>query len=314
MESCPCLSLARCPNAALGGGAAQGNFSSFKVVIFAAKLCPLKWLRRNIFGQYVVVKKGCIRLFGILFYIRLRRHYRIAISGSRHFRSLPSSNVLIVSNHQTYFADVSFFLMVIHAALHGEEDRISLSFLRSKKHEIYYVAAEETMRKGILPRLLALSGAVTIQRNWRLNGQNVRRKVSKEGLRNIDKALKDGWVITFPQGTTTPYTKGRLGTALLIKEHQPVVVPIVIDGFRRGFDKTGLRVKKKQTLLKMKVKAPLEVDCTATAEVILEQLMKAIEQSPEFDAMQQLKDETERQKVEAHKSPPRRSVVGECRS
>ena len=44
-------------------------------------------------------------------------------------------------------------------------------------------------------------------------------------------------VITFPQGTTTPFKPIRRGTAHIIKTYKPIVVPIVIDGFRRSFDK-----------------------------------------------------------------------------
>ena len=47
---------------------------------------------------------------------------------------------------------------------------------------------------------------------------------------NIKKALDDGWVITFPQGTTTPFKPIRRGTAHIIKTYKPIVVPIVIDG------------------------------------------------------------------------------------
>ena len=194
--------------------------------------------KKNIFGQKIFVKKLIIRLFGTLVYPRFNWTHKPKIKGAELFMHLPESNVIIVSNHQTYFADVSFFFHVIHAALVGKPNQIKRpGFLRCKKHSIYYVAAEETMKSGFLPKLLALSGAVTVNRTWRANGQNVRRKVDKSETQNIDKALNDGWVITFPQGTTTPYAPGRIGTAILIKKHRPVVVPVVIDGFRRAFDK-----------------------------------------------------------------------------
>ena len=60
---------------------------------------------------------------------------------------------------------------------------------------------------------------------------------SQNDTENIRIALEDGWVITFPQGTTTPFKPIRRGTAHIIKTYKPVVVPIVIDGFRRSFDK-----------------------------------------------------------------------------
>ena len=52
-------------------------------------------------------------------------------------------------------------------------------------------------------------------------------------------------MVTFPQGTTTAFKPIRRGTAHIIKTNKPVVVPIVIDGFRRSFDKKGLQIKKR---------------------------------------------------------------------
>lgn len=197
---------------------------------------------------------------------------------------------MIVSNHQTYFADVSFFFHVIHSALNGRPNNIRYpGFLRPKKHSIYYVAAEETMKSGFLPKLLALSGAITIQRSWRANGENVRRKVNKKDTENIDAALQDGWVITFPQGTTSPFAPGRIGTAIIAKNNEPIIVPVVIDGFRRAFDKKGLRTKKTKTKLKMRVKEPIKLDYSKPIEEIMELIMESIEQSPEFDQMDQIK-------------------------
>ncbi|WP_027420847.1 lysophospholipid acyltransferase family protein [Crocinitomix catalasitica] len=248
--------------------------------------------KKNIFGQKIFIKKIIIRIFGTIVYGRFNWTHKTEIQGAEIFNQIQDRNVLIVSNHQTYFADVSFFLHVIHAALTGHPNDIRYpGFLKCKKHNIYYVAAEETMKSGFLPKILALSGAVTVNRSWRANGENVRRVVDKSEVKNIDKALNDGWVITFPQGTTKPYTPGRVGTAILIKKHQPIVIPVVIDGFRRAFDKKGLKNKKKRSTLRMTVKAPLDIDYSNTVEDILAQLMTSIEQSSEFDTMTSLKKE-----------------------
>ena len=75
----------------------------------------------------------------------------------------------------------------------------------------------------------------------------------------------------------------RKGTAHIIKHYQPIVVPIVIDGFRRAFDKKGLRVKKKNILQTMEIKAPLDIDYeNETIEEIVERIEYAIEQHPSF--------------------------------
>lgn len=258
---------------------------------FQKREMPL--FKKNIFGQRIFVKKNIIRLFGTIVYARFNWVHRPKVTGAEILNELPDKNVMIISNHQTYFADVSFFFHVIYSALAGRPNKISYpGYLRPRKHNIYYVAAEETMKSGFLPKMLALSGAVTVNRTWRANGQNVRRKVDRSETENIDKAIQDGWVITFPQGTTKPYSPGRKGTAILMKKHQPVVVPVVIDGFRRAFDKKGLKNKKKKSQLKMTIKPPLDIDYSKTVEEIMDQIMHAIEQSPSHDTLEQIKKQT----------------------
>ena len=104
----------------------------------------------------------------------------------------------------------------------------------------------------------------------------------KTDIDNINRALSEGWVITFPQGTTAAYAPGRKGTAHIIRQNRPVVVPVVIDGVRRAFDKKGLLLKKKGVRLKVSFKPPMKLDYDASNEVILEQVMDAIEQSDRF--------------------------------
>jgi 1-acyl-sn-glycerol-3-phosphate acyltransferase len=44
------------------------------------------------------------------------------------------------------------------------------------KLNIYYVAAKETMQAGILPRIMAHAGAITVERTWRAKGMDVKEK------------------------------------------------------------------------------------------------------------------------------------------
>ncbi len=60
------------------------------------------------------------------------------------------------------------------------------------------------------------------------------------------------------------------------------MIPIVISGFNQAFDKKGLRFKKKGTLLTVTFKEPMHIDYDAPAEVILNEVMDAIEQSKRF--------------------------------
>jgi hypothetical protein len=63
---------------------------------------------------------------------------------------------------------------------------------------------------------------------------------------------------------------------------KPIVVPVIISGFWRAFNKKGLKFKKKGTLLSVTFKAPLQIDYEASPEEILAQVMDAIEQSKPF--------------------------------
>ena len=145
--------------------------------------------------------------------------------------------------------------------------------------KVFYVAAAETMKDTLISRLFAKAGAITVKRTWRSEGKEVQRGLDPGDTRKIARALDTSWVITFPQGTTKPFAPGRKGTAYIIKQNQPIVVPIVISGFWRAFNKKGLKFKKKGTLLSVTFKDPLEIDYNAPVEEILDQVMDAIEQS-----------------------------------
>ena len=69
----------------------------------------------------------------------------------------------------------------------------------------------------------------------------------------------------------------------IIKKNKPIVVPIVIDGFRRSFDKKGILVKKKGVNQKMLIKEPIKIDYEKeTVEEIVFKIGVAIEQDSSF--------------------------------
>ena len=215
---------------------------------------------------------------------RYRGFNELQIEGSEIFKDLPDTNVLFISNHKTYFEDVVAMFHVFNAGLKGRIDTIkNVGYIWNPKLNIYYVAAKETMKAGLLPRILAYAGSVSIERTWRDAGKDINRPVKMSDISNIGIALEDGWVITFPQGTTKPFKPIRKGTAHIIKKYKPIVIPIVIDGFRRSFDKKGLLIKKRGILQSMHIKAPLEIDYdNESMESILEKIEFAIEQHPSF--------------------------------
>ena len=229
------------------------------------------------------LRKLLYAIIGICTYPGLAIINKIKISGTEYLKNLPKRNVLFVSNHQTYFADVIAFIHVFCAVKWRKINKLGIPYyLLNPFSNVNFVAAEETMKDGFISRLFALCGAIKVKRTWRSAGKDIQRDVDKNDFDKIYEALKRNWVITFPQGTTRPFAPGRKGTAYIIKENKPVVIPVVINGFWRAFTRKGLRFKRKGTLLSIRFKEPLNIDYTASVDAILDTVMDAIEQSKKY--------------------------------
>ena len=80
---------------------------------------------------------------------------------------------------------------VFNASLKGRDDSIkNIGYIWNPKLNLYYIAAGETMRSGILPKIFAYTGSVSIDRTWRSAGENVNRQVKMSDISNISKALR----------------------------------------------------------------------------------------------------------------------------
>lgn len=229
------------------------------------------------------VRKIVYFFVGLFSYPGLAIVNRLKISGTEHFEKLPKQKVLFISNHQTYFADVITFLHIFCAVKWGKKNRLGIPYyLLNPFTRVNYVAAEATMKGSFISRLFLLAGGITVKRTWNKESKEIRKGLDPSDSRKIHRALEKNWVITFPQGTTKPFAPGRKGTALLIKQVKPVVIPVVINGFWRAFNKKGLKFKKKGTILSVKFKAPLQIDFEASTDSILAQIMESIEQSKDY--------------------------------
>ncbi|GAA4827520.1 lysophospholipid acyltransferase family protein [Algivirga pacifica] len=233
------------------------------------------------FGNVVFLKRILISVLAGVTYPRLNIYNKMNVEGMEHLKGLPRRNVLFISNHQTYYSDVIAFYHIFCGAKWNMKSVKMPWYILNPRAYMYYVAAEETMKQsGWLPKIFAMTGAVTVKRSWRAAGQDVKRGADVSAPGKIKKALDKGWVVTFPQGTTTPYAPVRKGTANIIKTFNPIVVPINIDGFRRAFDKKGLFFKKKGTKLHVRIKEPIHFDPDASSEEILAKITEAIGQTP----------------------------------
>lgn len=235
------------------------------------------------FKESRFVKAVIYAVVGMFTYPGINLVNKLEIKGMEHLKGLPKQKVLFVSNHQTYFADVITFIHIFCANSWGKTNRLGLPFyLLWPFTRIKYVAAEETMKSSWLTKLFTLAGALTVKRTWRSEGGEVRRGLDPGDTRKIERALDHNWVITFPQGTTKPFAPGRKGTAFIIKHTKPIVIPVVIGGYWRAFNKKGLKFKKRGTNLSVTFKAPLHIDFNDSTENILETIMDSIEQSKKF--------------------------------
>ncbi|MFN2377912.1 MAG: lysophospholipid acyltransferase family protein [Candidatus Binatia bacterium] len=224
---------------------------------------------RDAFGHLRPIRWGMINLGGYLTALQLRVLNHLRIEGVENLKDLPSRGVLLVSNHVTHYMDS---IVVFHTVSY-----LRRPYLVWPRTNLYIVAALETMKaSGWLPRLMAYNGTICIKRTWKEGDKAVERKVDPEDIQKIDTGLRGGWVLTYPQGTTTPGAPGRLGCAHIIKQFRPIVVPVRLEGFREVFDKTGLKLRKTGRELRVRYGRPLDLDYDLPPADILGKVMAAI--------------------------------------
>ena len=217
-------------------------------------------MKKNIFGQTILIKRLIIAIVGLITH-RTFRSKRFQIIGSQHLKNIPKKNVLFVSNHQTYFYDVIAMLHVFNSSAKGKIDTVKKpKYLLSPKTNLYYIASFETMKKSFITKLLTYAGAVLVQRSWRESGVDLNREIRAEDPNNIRLALKDGWVITFPRGTTDSSKPVRKGTAHIIKENNPIVIPVKISAFNEVFQRNGLKVINRKLPFSIEISKHLSND------------------------------------------------------
>src|SRR5438045_4246445 len=93
------------------------------------------------------IRKIIYALVGVFSYPGLMLVNKLHIHGTEHLEKLPKKNVLFVSNHQTYFADVITFLHIFCAVKWGKRNRLGIPYyLLNPFTNVYYATAEETTK------------------------------------------------------------------------------------------------------------------------------------------------------------------------
>ncbi len=234
-------------------------------------------MNKNIFGQYLIIKKAIIRTIGVLTH-KTFNNKRFNIQGTTILNEIPKHNVLFISNHQTYFYDVIAMLHVFNASVNGRRNSLkNILYLLKPKSNIYFIAALETMKASVISKILSYAGSILIKRTWREAGKEITRNIRSEDFDNIIKALNDGWVITFPRGTTDNSKPVRSGTAYIIKQTNPIVIPVKIDGFVDVFERNSLKIKNKTKTFSIKFGNALKFHDNESIESITNQIEKIID-------------------------------------
>jgi len=178
----------------------------------AARTFLNRWLRR-----------GLLAGFGVGFtvpYLAILND--IQVEGDDFLKDLPRRNVVFLANHQTYFLEaLAFFDLVYVRHQFPLEDPV-----------LRFSAAEETMKKNLLTKLMTLAGGVTFRRSFREGGVDVQRPVDLDGVARVEEAIHDGWLLHFPAGTTKKGAPLRAGVSRLLHTTQAVALPLRVDGFR----------------------------------------------------------------------------------
>jgi 1-acyl-sn-glycerol-3-phosphate acyltransferase len=178
----------------------------------AARTFLDRWLRR-----------GLLAGFGVGFtvpYLAILND--VQVEGDGVLKSLPRRNVVFLANHQTYFLEaLAFFDLVYVRHQFPLEDPI-----------LRFSAAEETMKKNLLTKLMTVVGGVTFRRSFREGGVDVQRPVDLDGVARVEEAIREGWLLHFPAGTTKEGAPLRSGVARLLHNTKAVALPVRVDGFR----------------------------------------------------------------------------------
>jgi 1-acyl-sn-glycerol-3-phosphate acyltransferase len=202
-------------------GELVGAVGSIPGVRLLGGVLPEKQAARTFLNRWV--RRGILAGFGVGFtvpYFSILND--VHVEGDEILSDLPRRNVVFLANHQTYFLEaITFFdLVYVRHQFPLEEPVLRFS------------AAEETMKKNLITKLMSLAGGVTFRRSFREGGVDVKRPVDLDGVERVEEAIRDGWLLHFPAGTTRKGAPLRSGVSRLLHHTRATALPVRVDGFR----------------------------------------------------------------------------------
>jgi 1-acyl-sn-glycerol-3-phosphate acyltransferase len=165
-----------------------------------------RWLRRGLLAGFGV--GFTVPYFAIL--------NDVHVEGDEVLKDLPRPNVVFLALEAIAFFD----LVYVRHQLPLESPIVRFS------------AAEETMKRNLLTKLMTIAGGVTFRRSFREAGEDVRRAVDMDGVARVEEAIQDGWLLHFPAGTTKKGAPLRGGVTRLLHNTKAVALPMRVEGFR----------------------------------------------------------------------------------
>jgi 1-acyl-sn-glycerol-3-phosphate acyltransferase len=202
-------------------GLARGLAGAIPGVKRVGGAIPEKKAARTFLDRWL--RRGLLASFGVGFtvpYLAILND--VQVEGDGILKTLPRRNVVFLANHQTYFLEALAFFDLVYVRHQFPLENPILRFS----------AAEETMKKNLLTKLMTLAGGVTFRRSFREGGVDVQRPVDLDGVERVEEAIGDGWLLHFPAGTTRKGAPLRSGVSRLLHNTQAVAVPLRVDGFR----------------------------------------------------------------------------------
>ncbi len=92
----------------------------------ASQICRLYMSLIDHLKQIRIFRSVIYGIVGLFTYPGLALFNKINIEGTEHLENLPKHNVLFVSNHQTYFADVITFVHIFCAVKWRKFNRLGI--------------------------------------------------------------------------------------------------------------------------------------------------------------------------------------------